>query len=169
MNKKQFFLGVILAALIGGLVALAGASYLSQPQSATNFTEKQNTSFVNWLADEKITVLHGLNFVAEAQHVTLALVHVTSSITIRSARGMDPLEEFFGFRNPRQQSPREGRGFGSGVIISEDGYIVTNNHVIDNASTVTIALEDNRRYTARVIGTDPTTDLALLKIEEKNL
>src|SRR5690606_17395204 len=82
---------------------------------------------------------------------------------------MDPLEEFFGFRNPRQQTPREGRGFGSGVIISEDGYIVTNNHVIDNASTVTIALEDNRRYTGRVIGTDPTTDLALLKIDETNL
>lgn len=82
---------------------------------------------------------------------------------------MDPLEEFFGFRNPKQEAPREGRGFGSGVIISDDGYIVTNNHVIDNASTVTIALEDNRRYTARVIGADPTTDLALLKIDEKNL
>jgi serine protease Do len=169
MNKKQFFLGVILAALIGGLVALAGASFFSRPQSATNFTEKQNTSFVNWLADEKFTVPDGLNFVAAAQQVTPAVVHVTSSITIQGSGGMDPLEEFFGFRNPRQQTPREGRGFGSGVIISEDGYIVTNNHVIDNASTVTIALEDNRRYTARVIGTDPTTDLALLKIEEKNL
>lgn len=169
MNKKQFFLGVILAALIGGLVALAGASYFSQPQSATNFTEKQNTSFVNWLADDKFTVPDGLNFVAAAQQVTPAVVHVTSNITIQGSRGMDPLEEFFGFRSPRQQAPREGRGFGSGVIISDDGYIVTNNHVIDNASTVTIALEDNRRYTARVIGTDPTTDLALLKIEEKNL
>lgn len=169
MNKKQFFLGVILAALIGGLVALAGASFFSQPQSATNFTEKQNTSFVNWLADDKFTVPDGLNFVAAAQQVTPAVVHVTSSITIQGSSGMDPMEEFFGFRNPRQQTPREGRGFGSGVIISEDGYIVTNNHVIDNASTVTIALEDNRRYTARVIGTDPTTDLALLKIEEKNL
>jgi len=169
MNKKQFFLGVILAALIGGLVALAGASFFSQPQSATNFTEKQNTSFVNWLADDKFTVPDGLNFVAAAQQVTPAVVHVTSSITIQGSGSMDPLEEFFGFRNPRQQAPREGRGFGSGVIISEDGYIVTNNHVIDNASTVTIALEDNRRYTARVIGTDPTTDLALLKIEEKNL
>lgn len=172
MNKKQFFLGVLLAAVIGGLVALAGAGFFSQPQSATNFTEKQNTSFVNWLADDKFTVPDGLNFVAAAQQVTPAVVHVTSSITIQGSRGMDPFEEFFGFknpRNPRQDTPREGRGFGSGVIISEDGYIVTNNHVIDNASTVTIALEDNRRYTARVIGTDPTTDLALLKIEETNL
>ena len=169
MNKKQFFLGIILAALIGGLVALAGSSFLSTPQSATNFTEKQNTSFVNWLADEKFTVPDGLNFVAAAQQVTPAVVHVTSSITTQGHSGMNPMEEFFGFRNPRESVPREGRGFGSGVVISEDGYIVTNNHVIDNASTVTIALEDNRRYTARVIGTDPTTDLALLKIEEDNL
>src|SRR5690606_3979882 len=169
MNKKQFFLGVILAALIGGLVALAGVSFLSQPQSATSFTEKQNTSLVNWLADEKFTVPDGINFVASAQLVTPAVVHVTSNITIQGPQGMDPMEEFFGFRNPRESVPREGRGFGSGVIISEDGYIATNNHVIDNASTVTIALEDNRRFTGRVIGTDPTTDLALLKIDGENL
>lgn len=171
MNKKQFFLGIILAALIGGLVALAGASFLSKPDSSSSFTEKQNTSFVNWLSDEKFTVPDGINFVAAAEMVTPAVVHVTSSITLSSPRGVDPLEEFFGFRTPPrgQQAPREGRGFGSGVIISDDGYIVTNNHVIDNATTVTIALEDNRRYTARVIGTDPTTDLALLKIDEENL
>lgn len=169
MNRKQFFLGVILAALIGGLVALAGVIFLTQPKSATSFTEKQNTSLVNWLADEKFTVPDGINFVASAQLVTPAVVHVTSNITIPAPQGMDPMEEFFGFRNPRENVPREGRGFGSGVIISEDGYIATNNHVIDNASTVTIALEDNRRFTARVIGTDPTTDLALLKIDGDNL
>src|SRR5690554_2356054 len=171
MDRKQFFLGIILAALIGGLVALAGASFLAKPDSSTSFTEKQNTSFVNWLSDDKFTVPDGINFVASAELVTPAVVHVTSSITLSSPRSVDPLEEFFGFRSPPRghETPREGRGFGSGVIISDDGYIVTNNHVIDNATTVTIALEDNRRYTARVIGTDPTTDLALLKIEEKNL
>ncbi|MEX2592400.1 MAG: Do family serine endopeptidase [Anditalea sp.] len=171
MNKKQFFLGVILAALIGGLVALAGASFLSKPNSSTSFTEKQNTSFVNWLSDDKFTVPDGINFVASAEQVTPAVVHVTSKISLQGQRGVDPLEELFGFRSPtpREEAPREGRGFGSGVIISEDGYIVTNNHVIDRASTVSIALEDNRRYTAKVIGTDPTTDLALLKIEEDNL
>lgn len=172
MNKKQFFLGIILAALIGGLVALAGASYMTQPSSSTSFTEKQNTSFVNWLSNDKFVVPDGINFVASAELVTPAVVHVTSNITITNQRGgADPLEELFGFKSPtpRNEAPREGRGFGSGVIISEDGYIVTNNHVIDNANTVTIALEDNRRYTAKVIGTDPTTDLALLKIEETNL
>ncbi len=171
MNKKQFFLGVILASLIGGIVALAGAGYLVKQNTATNFTEKQDASLVNWLSDEKFIVPDGINFVASAQMVTPAVVHVKSVVAIsQRQRGADPLEELFGFRSPnRGQMPQEARSSGSGVIISEDGYIVTNNHVIENASKVEISLENNTRYTARVIGTDPTTDLALLKIEEKNL
>jgi Do/DeqQ family serine protease len=171
MNKKQFFLGIILASLIGGVVALAGASYLSKQNSASNFTDKQDTSLVNWLSDDKFIIPDGINFVASAQMVTPAVVHVKSSVTVtQGQRGTDPFEEFFGFRSPdRGQTPREGRSSGSGVIISADGYIVTNNHVIENATRIDISLEDNTRYTARVIGTDPTTDLALLKIEASNL
>lgn len=171
MNKKQFFLGIILASLIGGIVALAGASYLSKQNSATNFTDKQDASLVNWLSNDKFTVPDGINFVASAQMVTPAVVHVRSSVTVsQRQRGADPFEEFFGFRSPdRGGAPREGRSSGSGVIISEDGYIVTNNHVVENSSRIDISLEDNTRYSARVIGTDPTTDLALLKIEAKGL
>jgi len=58
---------------------------------------------------------------------------------------------------------------GSGVIISSDGYIVTNNHVVENADQITITLNDNREFTARVVGTDPDTDLALLKVDAKSL
>jgi serine protease Do len=171
MNKNQFFLGIILASLIGGVVALAGASYLSKQNSATNFTDKQDTSLVNWLSDEKFIIPDGINFVASAQMVTPAVVHVRSSVTVtQGQRGTDPFEEFFGFRAPeRGQAPRQGRSSGSGVIISADGFIVTNNHVIENATRIDISLEDNTRYTATVIGTDPTTDLALLKIEADNL
>lgn len=171
MNKKQFFLGIILASLLGGVIALAGASYLIKPNSASNFTDKQNTSLVNWLSDEKFNVPDGINFVASAAAVTPAVVHVKSSVSVtQRQRGSDPFEEFFGFRNPeRDMQPREAMSSGSGVIISEDGYIVTNNHVIENASKIDISLEDNTRYTARVIGTDPTTDLALLKIEATGL
>jgi len=171
MNKKQFFLGIILASLIGGVIALAGASYLTSQNAASNFTDKQDTSLVNWLSDDKFIVPDGINFVASAAAVTPAVVHVKSSVTIsQSQRGSDPFEEFFGFRNPeREMQPREGMSSGSGVIISEDGYIVTNNHVIEKATKIDISLEDNTRYTARVIGTDPTTDLALLKIEAKGL
>jgi len=171
MNKKQFFLGIVLASLIGGVVALAGASYLSKQNSATNFTDKQDASLVNWLSDDKFIIPDGINFVAAAKMVTPAVVHVKSTVSIsQDQRGGDPFEEFFGFRMPdRGQAPREGRSSGSGVIISEDGYIVTNNHVIENATRIDISLEDNSRYSARVIGTDPTTDLALLKIEAEDL
>ena len=171
MNNKQFFLGIILASLIGGFVALAGASYLTQKNTATNFADKQDASFVNWLADEKFTIPDGINFVASAQIVTPTVVHVKSSVMVsQGSRGTDPFEEFFGFRSPdREEQPREARSSGSGVIISEDGYIVTNNHVVENATKIDISLENNTRYTARLIGTDPTTDLALLKIEAEGL
>jgi len=174
MSKKQFFLGIVLASLIGGLVALFGVSVLQDKNgNSSTYTEQQSASFVNWLNDERFVIPDGINFVAAAQVVTPAVVHVRSSVTVSGrSGGVDPLEEFFGFRSPSprgEQAPREGRSSGSGVIVSSDGYIVTNNHVIENATKVDITLEDNRRYVAKVVGTDPTTDLALLKIEEKGL
>lgn len=163
--------------MIGGLVAILGVSILQEKSSTTtNFAEQQRASFVNWLNDDRFVIPDGINFVAAAQIVTPAVVHVRSSVSVSgrssASRGVDPFEEFFGFRSPsprEEPTPREGRSSGSGVIISQDGYIVTNNHVIENATKVEITLEDNRRYPAKVIGTDPTTDLALLKIEEKGL
>jgi serine protease Do len=84
---------------------------------------------------------------------------------------MEPFGEFFGrFFPGGPQMPREYRsqGAGSGVIISEDGYILTNNHVIEDAQEVTVTLADNKELTAQVIGRDPKTDLAVLKVETKN-
>ncbi|WP_215224393.1 Do family serine endopeptidase [Echinicola shivajiensis] len=173
MNRKQFFLSIILASVIGGLIAVAGVNLLSPTTKVANFEEKQNTSFVNWLKDDKFSIPDGINFVASASQVTPAVVHIKSTVTMEgSRRGGNPLEEFFEFRYPdngRQSPPREGRSSGSGVIISEDGYVVTNNHVIENAKDINITLHDNTNYEAKVIGTDPTTDLALLKIEANNL
>lgn len=173
MSKKQFFLGMLLASLIGGIVALAGVSFLIQPQEATSFDEKQQTSFVNLLNGENFTIPDGINFVASAGIVTPAVVHVKSTISYGGTRSQrDPIQEFFGIPprgrqgGPGMQAPVSS---GSGVIISEDGYIVTNNHVVDGASQIDISLENNKRYVAKVIGTDPTTDLALLKIEAKGL
>ncbi|MFQ8805668.1 MAG: S1C family serine protease [Alistipes indistinctus] len=71
------------------------------------------------------------------------------------------------FEQPQQ--PQQQRGGGSGVIISPDGYIVTNNHVVEDASEVKVTLNDNRTFTAKVIGTDPTTDVALVKIDATDL
>lgn len=94
----------------------------------------------------------------------------------RSEMFSDPLFDFFfgqgnGRRQqPRQQEPQQQQlGLGSGVIISDDGYIVTNNHVIDGAERLEITLNDNRNFNAKVIGTDPKTDLALIKIDAKDL
>ncbi|MCK7517372.1 MAG: trypsin-like peptidase domain-containing protein [Ignavibacteriales bacterium] len=65
--------------------------------------------------------------------------------------------------------PKEQRGSGSGIIISDDGYIVTNNHVVEKATKVTIGMFDKRTFEAKVVGTDPLTDLAVIKIDAKNL
>lgn len=94
--------------------------------------------------------------------------------------GYDPFgmfDFFFGPQQPRQQQPRQQQrnsepvqsGLGSGVIISDDGYIVTNNHVIDGADKLEVLLNDNATYEARVIGTDEATDLALIKIDAEKL
>lgn len=128
-----------------------------------------------------------LEFTDVAREVMPAVVHIKSTQVRRVAGDRyggipDPFRHFFdddmmerffgpGNGNPGQQQrglvPRVGSG--SGVIINSDGYIVTNNHVVDNADDIEVILSDNRVYKARVIGTDPSTDLALIRIEEKGL
>lgn len=108
-----------------------------------------------------------------------AVVSIVSTKVVKNdgAEGLEPFfnnpqfREFFGDRFPNQRQPRSQRqsGLGSGVIVNPDGYILTNNHVIDGASDIKIALHDGRELKARVIGADPKTDIALLKVEEKSL
>ena len=102
-----------------------------------------------------------------------AVVHIRTTTTMQQQRAMDPLEFFFGIPQQPQQQPQLQQprplGSGSGVIISADGYVITNNHVIDRAYEVMVTLNDSREFTARVVGRDPATDIALLKIEEQNL
>lgn len=121
------------------------------------------------------------DFTKAAENSVHAVVHIKSVIetktTARQKSGqgqmIDPFRYFFGFGdqdNGDQQynmTPQPEVGYGSGVIISEDGYIMTNNHVIDNAQKIEVTLNDNRKFTAKLIGTDPTTDIALLKIDGK--
>ena len=108
------------------------------------------------------------NFIAASASSTPAVVHIKSFYESSGAR--DPFSGLFGGRDPfHGGSPEGGQSSGSGVIISEDGYITTNNHVIEDAEKVEVTLEDKRSYEAQVIGKDPTTDLALLKIEEHSL
>ncbi|MFW5645393.1 MAG: Do family serine endopeptidase [Bacteroidota bacterium] len=132
-----------------------------------------------------------LEFTDVSKKVMPAVVHIKST-QVHNMRNdqyrqyPDPFREFFDddlFRHffgphfrfetpqpqPRHRGPQARIGTGSGVIISSDGYIVTNNHVIDNADDIEVTLEDNRVFKAKIIGTDPSTDLALLQIKASNL
>jgi serine protease Do len=105
------------------------------------------------------------DFRLAAESSTPAVVHIKSILTV-SRRTYDPFYELFGLR-PRQSEGRQVSS-GSGVILSPDGYIVTNNHVIQDADELTVTLYDNRSFKATVIGTDPSTDLGVIKIEGSN-
>jgi serine protease Do len=109
------------------------------------------------------------------KRVSPSVVKITTETKARKMsradmRGMDPmLREFFGGRMPEMPESRPQSGLGSGVIISADGYIATNNHVVEGADTVTVALTDGREFTAKVVGRDPQTDLAVIKVDVKEL
>lgn len=111
-----------------------------------------------------------MDFTSAAELSTPAVVHIIST-TVSTANAYDPWRELFGddfFGAPQNPRERRQESSGSGVIISPDGYIVTNNHVVANAEEVEITLHNKESYTATIIGTDPTTDLALLKIDVAN-
>lgn len=103
-----------------------------------------------------------------AENAVKAVVNIRATVTVESrAYPRDPFFEFFGY--PQGSMQREAEAGGSGVIISEDGYIVTNNHVVNNATKLRVTLHDGRAYDAKVIGKDPATDVALIKIEAEGL
>lgn len=112
------------------------------------------------------------SFVAAAEKSTPAVVHIMAT-KVTSISTYDPWRDLFGddFFNgaPRKSQERKSQSSGSGVIISPDGYIVTNNHVVSNADEVEITLWNKENYKAQVIGTDPSTDIALIKVDAKDL
>ncbi|WP_152285475.1 trypsin-like peptidase domain-containing protein [Flavicella marina] len=155
---------LVFVAFLGGAISLAGFSYLikSQPKGnseasivSTNYTPIP-ANFTESLPAENI------NFVAAAAKSLDAVVHVknTSVSTYH-----DPFADFFYGRGSGHGRQREQVGTGSGVLISSDGYIVTNNHVIDNATSIEVTLNNRKTYEAELVGTDPASDIALLKIE----
>jgi len=175
ITNKQFLFGLVFASLFGGLIALGGFHFLYEGEVPNTSTqEAQPVKFTSNYDTASITVPEGLNFVYSAEVTMPSVVHIRSTYSGSGYTSRNPLDEmfrdYFGDRfQDREQPQRRGRSTGSGVIISEDGYIVTNNHVIDNADEIEILLNDNRSYPAKIVGTDPTTDLALLKVEEKSL
>ena len=150
----------------GGACALIANHFLFI--SHTN----QATGYNPYVTPVKLANYSGISsttpdFVASAEKSINSVVHIKTTVESNNNLAYDPFQEWlFG---GRQRQPNIMQGSGSGVIISDDGYIVTNNHVVKDASKIEVILNDKRSYQAEVIGLDPNTDLALLKISDKNL
>ncbi|MES2780580.1 MAG: Do family serine endopeptidase [Bacteroidota bacterium] len=156
------YLGLLAVASLGGLVAVGITKFFDNGKSSSVFTENYPARYVS-LTDAGARP----DFVDVAEMVTPTVVHIITTNDPRQGgqgREMNPFD-FFGFEIPSGPSQASG----SGVIISQDGYIVTNNHVIDGASKIKVILNDKREFDAELLGRDPNTDLALLRIDEKNL
>ena len=169
MKTGKLIIMLMLAGMVGGASSYWIASKTIKMSEQEIRQTVTNTSTADaHLATYLPPVIQGSNidFVYAAEKTVNAVVHVKVEST-RNVYQSNPLFEFFYGHRDIQPQPVEG--YGSGVIISEDGYIITNNHVVDNADAINVTLNDRRTFVARVIGTDPTTDIALIKIEEKGL
>ncbi|MDR2119099.1 MAG: Do family serine endopeptidase [Tannerellaceae bacterium] len=171
-------LGVMLVVGISVSVAVGTSVYLmnknrmdsSNATGESGYGFKQPVRLVNYSSEgaEKV------DFTLAAESAIHAVVHIKSTTKSRIQGGgnrqyVDPFEYFFGFGNRGyQRQPQPRVGFGSGVIISTDGYVITNNHVVDEADEIEVTLNDERKFVAKLIGTDASTDIALLKIEGKD-
>ncbi len=158
MSRRGLIIVVFFAALAGGLISVGFYTLVVQPEhpepAYKSIAEHQKVALrTEEYRAPNVTVPDGLNFIESAAIATKTVVYIESRQT--------GLLSNYG--------PMPSIGSGSGVIISDDGYIVTNNHVIEDAEEILVTLHDNRRYTAKLIGTDPSTDLALLSIDEKEL
>ena len=180
-NIWKNVLGVALIAAISSGAAIGTSTYLmnknqrpAELASGVENTFKQPYRLTNY----GTVAAENIDFTTAAESAIHGVVHIKATANAQASNGdggqqyMDPFEYFFGFggrggfQRPQQQ-PRVGAG--SGGIISTDGYIITNNHVIDGADELEVTLNDNRKFPAKIIGADPTTDIALIKIEATDL
>lgn len=163
MNKPAM---IFITALLSGAVAIGSYKYLENKNSDRSLPYQQRVYQTSNPAP-RTSSAGNADFVSAAAAASPAIVHIKTTYTGNSAmaRSRNPLEEFFGI--PRSNTPLMGSG--SGVIITEDGFIATNNHVIDESSKIEVILTDKRSFEAKVIGKDPNTDLALIKVDAKKL
>lgn len=155
------FLSLLVVAIIAGTFTLGAYKIFLEPEAiVVNESEaKPNLTPVNYTLANTNASVSGIDFTIAAEKTVNAVVHVKQYGISRTPRN---LMEFL--RNGGAQE-RKIQGAGSGVIITEDGYIVTNNHVIDGATDLEITLNNNKSYKAKIVGTAPRSDIALLKID----
>ena len=175
MNSKKKT--SVWVAAIGGAALIASGTVAFSAGSANDNSQKPPLSIKTDNAPIDRDPKLGNSFAPIVQKVIPSVVQV--DVTGKSANGnalgnsemQDQLRKFFGkgFQIPEQPETQNQKALGSGVIISTDGYILTNNHVVENSKTIQVTLNDGRKLSAKVIGTDPQTDVALLKIDASNL
>jgi len=159
------------------LIAVAMVLSLATYEIAKPASARAAASAPAPLDDNSVSALLSLDHAMEtlAARVTPAIVNVAVTAKgqheINAQQMPDDMQQFFGqqFGHQMRPQPRVEHGIGSGVIISPDGYIVTNNHVVDGAVDIRVTMSDRRILPAKLIGTDPLTDLAVIKVEGKNL
>src|SRR5687768_4415537 len=160
MKRSIFILAIIVIACIGGVLgSMFTIRYLGISNlNYASIEERQRLVLTGRPADTAYNVPGHINFLSTANRVVPGVVHIRTGY----GPGVFSL-------NPLQQYEKPVHSSGSGVIISDDGYIVTNNHVIEDATNIEVVMNNNQRYYAKLIGSDANTDLALLKIKAKNL
>jgi Do/DeqQ family serine protease len=164
--KGKYLLGALFMGLLGASIALFAYTRIIVKPSVAVSKDSSKVDLEN--ARTYLTSLQTqegqIDFTYAAEQTVHAVVHV--HIKMMGAADNPVMDFFYGDRNSK---PREVQGYGSGVIISNDGYIITNNHVVENAESVDVTLNDKRTFTAKVVGRDPGSDIALLKIKADNL
>ena len=167
-NAMTVVLSVILSALAAyGIVRTAVRANASQDVS---FNSSDAASFDGArYRTVNLAQTDYPDFTYAAESAVDAVVYV--AVTVRQTQNyqIDPFYRFFFGDEAPQSRDRLAQGSGSGVIIRSDGYIVTNNHVVENATEINVTLNNNKTFPAHVIGTDPATDVALIKIEADGL
>ena len=176
MKKSILFIAIVATAALAGGSTAYFVNRLADNSGPIQFVERTvernpalGTQFTAYSAEQ----YPDLTYAAENAVKAVVNIEAVQEVEVPQ-RSYDPFWEFFGFGAPQQQGQgrsqvQERRAGGSGVIISEDGYIVTNNHVVENATKLRVKLNDGTVYEAKTIGTDPTTDIALIKIEADDL
>lgn len=187
MNKQQsfvnknllFYIGVaVISAIVGSTTVVLLSNTLNTPSDTTSRTPVEDVEEGYQSGGHRDTVFASSIITTDfpdltyaAENAVQAVVYIETTVAVSSRQNPyynDPFYEFFGY----PQGPSggyEAMGGGSGVIISEDGYIATNNHVVEGATSLRVKLNDGREYDAEVIGTDHATDVALIKIEAEGL
>lgn len=172
MKRSHLIISITAVCLVVSGVTAFTVSKLTQPREQRPVhnvefrTGGAGTHFASWSKDG----YPDLTYAAENAVKAVVNIENISEVRVRGG-GYNPFYEFFGIPGDAygQQGTQERRSGGSGVIISPDGYIVTNNHVVEGASKLKVKLYDDRTYDATLIGTDPSTDVALIKIDEEDL